>query len=128
MVFLPQEIIVRKRDGEVLTRGEIGQFIAGLTDGSVSHAQAAAWCACVAGSSVTMRLFAIRSRAARAGVIPARWSSSRWTSAMMRLLVSKGVRSRTTARKIASASACRPSDALTRAIQALLSTNSTRAL
>ncbi|MDO8358918.1 MAG: thymidine phosphorylase [Devosia sp.] len=43
MVFLPQEIIVRKRDGEVLTRGEIGQFIAGLTDGSVSHAQAAAF-------------------------------------------------------------------------------------
>ncbi len=43
MVFLPQEIIVRKRDGEVLTRGEIGQFIGGLTDGSVSHAQAAAF-------------------------------------------------------------------------------------
>ncbi len=43
MVFLPQEVIVRKRDGEVLTRGEIGQFIAGLTDGSVSHAQAAAF-------------------------------------------------------------------------------------
>jgi len=43
MVFLPQEVIVHKRDGEVLTRGEIGQFIAGLTDGSVSHAQAAAF-------------------------------------------------------------------------------------
>src|SRR6478672_3806016 len=43
MVFLPQEVIVRKRDGEILTRGEIGQFIAGLTDGSVSHAQAAAF-------------------------------------------------------------------------------------
>jgi thymidine phosphorylase len=43
MVFLPQEIIVRKRDGEVLTAGEIGEFIAGLTDGSVSHAQAAAF-------------------------------------------------------------------------------------
>ncbi|MEO8757583.1 MAG: thymidine phosphorylase [Devosia sp.] len=43
MVFLPQEVIVRKRDGEALTRGEIGQFIAGLTDGSVSHAQAAAF-------------------------------------------------------------------------------------
>ena len=43
MVFLPQEVIVRKRDGAVLTRGEIGQFIAGLTDGSVSHAQAAAF-------------------------------------------------------------------------------------
>jgi thymidine phosphorylase len=43
MVFLPQEVIVRKRDGAALTRGEIGQFIAGLTDGSVSHAQAAAF-------------------------------------------------------------------------------------
>ena len=43
MVFLPQEVIVRKRDGEVLTRGEIGEFIAGLADGSVSHAQAAAF-------------------------------------------------------------------------------------
>jgi thymidine phosphorylase len=43
VVFLPQEVIVRKRDGEVLTRGEIGEFIAGLTGGSVSHAQAAAF-------------------------------------------------------------------------------------
>ena len=43
MVFLPQEVIIHKRDGEVLTRGEITQFIAGLTDGSVSHAQAAAF-------------------------------------------------------------------------------------
>ena len=43
MTFLPQEVIIRKRDGATLTRGEIGQFIAGLTDGSVSHAQAAAF-------------------------------------------------------------------------------------
>ena len=43
MVFLPQEVIVRKRDGATLDAGEIGQFIAGLTDGSVSHAQAAAF-------------------------------------------------------------------------------------
>src|SRR3954463_4660462 len=43
MVFLPQEVIVRKRDGEVLTKGEIGEFIAGLAAGSVSHAQAAAF-------------------------------------------------------------------------------------
>jgi thymidine phosphorylase len=43
VTFLPQEVIVRKRDGAVLTRGEIGEFIAGLTDGSVSHAQAAAF-------------------------------------------------------------------------------------
>src|SRR3569832_393179 len=43
MVFLPQEVIVHKRDGAVLTRGEIGDFIAGLTVGTVSHAQAAAF-------------------------------------------------------------------------------------
>ena len=43
MVFLPQEVIVRKRDGEVLARGEIGEFISGLTGGTVSHAQAAAF-------------------------------------------------------------------------------------
>ncbi len=43
MTFLPQEIIARKRDGEALTAGEIQNFIAGLGDGSVSHAQAAAF-------------------------------------------------------------------------------------
>src|SRR3569833_4136992 len=43
MVFLPQEVIVHKRDGAVLTRGEIGDFIAVLTDGTASHAQAAAF-------------------------------------------------------------------------------------
>jgi thymidine phosphorylase len=54
MVFLPQEVIVRKRDGEVLTRGEIGQFIAGLTDGSVSHAQAAAFAMAVFFRNMTL--------------------------------------------------------------------------
>ena len=43
MPLLPQEVIIRKRDGEILTGAEIGQFIAGLTDGSVSQAQAAAF-------------------------------------------------------------------------------------
>jgi thymidine phosphorylase len=43
MVFLPQEVIARKRDGEALTAGEIRSLIAGLTDGTVSHAQAAAF-------------------------------------------------------------------------------------
>ena len=43
MSFLPQEVIAKKRDGEALSPGEIGAFIAGLTDGSVSHAQAAAF-------------------------------------------------------------------------------------
>jgi thymidine phosphorylase len=43
MVFLPQEVIARKRDGEALTPGEIQSFIAGFADGTVSHAQAAAF-------------------------------------------------------------------------------------
>jgi thymidine phosphorylase len=43
MTFLPQEVIARKRDGQPLTAGEIRAFIAGLGDGSVSHAQAAAF-------------------------------------------------------------------------------------
>jgi len=43
MPFLPQEVIAHKRDGQRLTSGEISAFIAGLTDGSVSHAQAAAF-------------------------------------------------------------------------------------
>ncbi|MBN9308735.1 thymidine phosphorylase [Devosia sp.] len=43
MSFLPQETIIRKRDGRALAPGEISAFIAGLTDGSVSHAQAAAF-------------------------------------------------------------------------------------
>ena len=43
MTLLPQETIIRKRDGDALTPGEIKAFIAGLTDGSVSPAQAAAF-------------------------------------------------------------------------------------
>jgi thymidine phosphorylase len=41
--FLPQEIIRKKRDGKVLSREEIAFLIAGLTDGSVSEGQAAAF-------------------------------------------------------------------------------------
>lgn len=43
MTLLPQETIIRKRDGLALAAGEISAFIAGLTDGSVSPAQAAAF-------------------------------------------------------------------------------------
>lgn len=39
---LPQEIIRRKRDGARLGRGEIEAFVAGLTRGDISDAQAAA--------------------------------------------------------------------------------------
>ncbi|MBJ7417516.1 MAG: thymidine phosphorylase, partial [Niveispirillum sp.] len=42
-MFLPQEIIRRKRDGHALSADDIAAFIAGLTDGSVSEGQAAAF-------------------------------------------------------------------------------------
>lgn len=43
MTLLPQEIIAEKRDGAALAPAAIKSFIAGLTDGSVSEAQAAAF-------------------------------------------------------------------------------------
>ena len=43
MNYLPQEIIRRKRDGKSLSRGEIDFFAAGLTNGSISDSQAAAF-------------------------------------------------------------------------------------
>ncbi|NTF06091.1 thymidine phosphorylase [Agrobacterium rubi] len=41
--MIPQEIIRRKRDGQVLTADEISAFIAGLSGGSISEGQAAAF-------------------------------------------------------------------------------------
>jgi thymidine phosphorylase len=43
MVFLPQEVIAKKRDGHALSSAEIAEFIAGFATGAVSHAQAAAF-------------------------------------------------------------------------------------
>ena len=43
MSIIPQEIIIKKRDGQSLTAREIGGFIAGLTNGQVSDPQAAAF-------------------------------------------------------------------------------------
>ncbi len=43
MSLLPQEIIRRKRDGEVLTREEIDFFVAGLSDGTLGDGQVAAF-------------------------------------------------------------------------------------
>ena len=42
-MILPQEIIRAKRDGETLSAGEIGDFIAGLTSGAVTEGQGAAF-------------------------------------------------------------------------------------
>jgi thymidine phosphorylase len=41
--MLPQEVIRAKRDGAALTRDEVKEFISGLTDGSVSEGQVAAF-------------------------------------------------------------------------------------
>jgi len=41
--MLPQEIIRKKRDGGVLSNAEIEHFIEGLTDGSITEGQAAAF-------------------------------------------------------------------------------------
>src|SRR5690606_5737519 len=54
MVFLPQEVIIRKRDGEALAGDDIAAFIAGFADGSVSQAQAAAFAMAVYFRSMEM--------------------------------------------------------------------------
>lgn len=55
MVFLPQEVIAKKRDGQVLSADEIAAFIHGFTHGSVSHAQAAALAMAVYFNDMTMQ-------------------------------------------------------------------------
>ncbi|WP_108460362.1 thymidine phosphorylase [Devosia naphthalenivorans] len=54
MVFLPQEVIIRKRDGDVLPADDIAQFIGGFAEGTVSHAQAAAFAMAVYFKDMTM--------------------------------------------------------------------------
>jgi len=43
MIFLPQEVIAKKRDGGVLSADEIARFIKGIISGGVSEAQVAAF-------------------------------------------------------------------------------------
>ncbi len=52
--MLPQEIIRKKRDGAVLSEPEIAEFIAGLTNGQVTDAQAAAFAMAVFFRGMTM--------------------------------------------------------------------------
>jgi thymidine phosphorylase len=54
MSLLPQEIIIRKRDGHELSAGEIARFIAGFAQGTVSHPQAAAFAMAVFFRDMTM--------------------------------------------------------------------------
>ena len=42
-VFLPQEVIRRKRDGKGLTEEEISGFVTGLADGTISEGQVSAF-------------------------------------------------------------------------------------
>ena len=52
--MLPQEIIRKKRDGAVLSEPEIAEFIAGLTNGQVTDAQASAFAMAVFFRGMTM--------------------------------------------------------------------------
>jgi thymidine phosphorylase len=54
MVFLPQEVILKKRNGDVLPTEDIARFIGGFAGGSVSHAQAAAFAMAVYFQDMTM--------------------------------------------------------------------------
>ncbi len=54
MTFLPQEVILKKRNGEVLAQEDIARFIAGFAEGTVSHAQAAAFAMAVFFRDMTM--------------------------------------------------------------------------
>jgi thymidine phosphorylase len=52
--FLPQEVIIKKRDGRTLAPDDIARFIVGLTKGTVTHAQAAAFAMAVYFRAMTM--------------------------------------------------------------------------
>jgi len=54
MSYLPQEIIRRKRDGAALTDDEIAFFVRGLTDGSITEGQVAAFAMAVFFQGMTM--------------------------------------------------------------------------
>jgi len=54
MHFLPQEIVRKKRDGDALSREEITFLIEGLTDGSVTEGQVAAFAMAVFFRGMTM--------------------------------------------------------------------------
>ncbi len=53
-MFLPQEIVRKKRDGGVLSAEEIGFFVRGIPDGSVTEGQIAAFAMAVYFNDMTM--------------------------------------------------------------------------
>jgi thymidine phosphorylase len=74
--FLPQEIIRRKRDGGALCEAEIGFFVRGLTDGSISEGQVAALAMAVffRGMSMDERVVLTRAMAQSGRIIE--WSTA----------------------------------------------------
>ncbi len=52
--YLPQEIIRRKRDGEILTTAEIEFFIRGVTDETITDSQVGAFAMAVFFRDMTM--------------------------------------------------------------------------
>jgi thymidine phosphorylase len=74
--FLPQEIIRRKRDGGALSEAEIGFFVRGLTGGSISEGQVAAFAMAVffRGMSMDERVVLTRAMAQSGRVID--WSAA----------------------------------------------------
>ena len=68
--MLPQEIIRKKRDGQVLPANEIADFISGLVDGRVTDAQAAAFAMAVFFKGMTMdERVALTSAMMRSGTV-----------------------------------------------------------
>ena len=74
--LLPQEIIRKKRDGGALSEAEIGFFVRGLTDGSISEGQVAAFAMAVffRGMNMDERVVLTRSMAQSGRVID--WSAA----------------------------------------------------
>jgi thymidine phosphorylase len=74
--FLPQEIIRKKRDGGALSEAEIGFFVRGLTDGSISEGQVAAFAMAVffRGMNMDERVVLTRSMAQSGRVVD--WSAA----------------------------------------------------
>jgi len=71
VLALPQEIIRAKRDGRTLSDDEIGAFVAGLTDGSVTEGQVAAFAMAVyfRGMTIAERVALTRAMTASGAVL-----------------------------------------------------------
>jgi thymidine phosphorylase len=76
-VFLPQEVIRRKRDGKELTEEEISGFVAGLTDGAISEGQAAAFAMAVFFNGMSSKECAALTLAMRDSGEVLRWGQDR---------------------------------------------------